>query len=234
MRNKLLLLYLIIAPFIVNGQKIGSETIDESKVKAWVPKFTFEYQGIYHFGDSEMESELILILGIDKDYAQIKSGGWSRDGKSWIWHYENLKNVRIEGNKFYSDKTNGEFVIYNNGIERIKGLKIHESWSPLSDKGEYEIGLKTGLINSNFPGKYPQASMRQLSKEELIQMTKQDLKIMRNEIFARYGFIFKSGGEMDTYFRSQDWYNGQNRDVNNFLTELEKDNLKLIRQIEKK
>jgi hypothetical protein len=55
---------------------------------------------------------------------------------------------------------------------------------------------------------------------------------MRNEIFARYGYKFKSGGEMDKYFKSQDWYSGQHDNVNDFLTELEKENIKLIRQIE--
>ncbi|MDE5422754.1 YARHG domain-containing protein [Ancylomarina sp. DW003] len=233
MRNRLLLLYLIIVPFVVSGQKMGAERIDTSKIKTWEPKFTFEYQSIYHFGDSEMESELILILGIDKDYAQIKTGSWSDDGKLWIWHWENLKSVRVEGSKFYSDKTNGEFVIYESK-ERIKGLKIYESWSPSMEKGEFEIGIQKGLINSNFPGKYPQASMRKLTREELSELSKSNLQIMRNEVFARYGFIFKSGEKMDLYFQNQDWYNGQYKNVNSFLTELEKDNLRLISQLEKR
>jgi len=232
MQKRLLLLYLITIPFFVSGQKIGIETINESKIKTWVPKFIFEYQAVYHFGDSEGESDLILILGMDKNYAQIKTGAWSEDGKSWIWRYENLQNVRIEGSKFYSDKTNGEFVLYSNNNKRIKGLKVHESWSPTTEKGEFEIGIKTGLINSNFLGKYPQASMRELSHEELNGMTKPDLQIMRNEIFARYGFIFKSGEKMDLYFQNQDWYNGQHDQVNAFLTNLEKENIKLIQQIE--
>jgi len=231
MRNRYLLLFLTLIPLVVSGQKIGSERIDESKIKTWVPKFTFEYQSIYHFGDSEMESELILIFGIEKDYAQLKTGNWSDDGKSWIWHWENLKNVRIEGSKFYSNKTNGEFVIYESN-EHIKGLKIYESWSPLMDKGEFEIGIRTGLINSNFPGKYPQASMRILSPEELNEMTKPNLQIMRNEIFARYGYKFNLGGEIDLYFKNQDWYSGQHDNVNAFLTNIEKENIKLIQRIE--
>ena len=56
---------------------------------------------------------------------------------------------------------------------------------------------------------------------------------MRNEIFARYHYKFRPGGAMDTYFKQQDWYSGQHDNVNDFLTELEKANIKLIRQIEK-
>ena len=57
---------------------------------------------------------------------------------------------------------------------------------------------------------------------------------MRNEIFARYGYIFNSGGEMEAYFKKQDWYSAHHSDVNNFLTELEKENIKQIKSIENK
>jgi hypothetical protein len=52
-----------------------------------------------------------LIYSGDKWYAQLVTGDWSPDGKVWIKEYANLKNVRVEGNKFYSDKSNGEFAI---------------------------------------------------------------------------------------------------------------------------
>lgn len=197
-----------------------------------MPKFTIEYQYVYHFGYSEMESYFVLVFGLDKNYAQIKSGSWSDGGKAWIWYYENLTNVRIEGNKFYSNKTNGEFVIYDNGQEKLQGLKVYNSWSGLTENGEYEIGIKSYPITEYYSGKFTQSSLRLLSKDELIKISKSDLKIMRNEIFARYGYKFKTGGEMDLYFKSQNWYSGQHDNVNDFLTDLEKANTKLILQIE--
>lgn len=217
---------------LVTGQVIGFEQIDNSKVTPWNPKLTLEFQYVYHFGESEAESDLIIIFGLDKEYAQIKSGKWSKNGQQWISHYENLTNVRIDGNKFYSDQTNGQFVIYDNGQEKIKGLKVYKPWSGLTENNEYEIGIKSYSIDDYFNGKFTQASKRLLIRDELIKMTKSDLKIMRNEIFARYGYKFQSGGEMEKYFKSQDWYSGQHDNVNDFLTELEKENLKLIQQIE--
>lgn len=219
-------------PTLGIGQRIAFQEIDNSKVISWLPKLTIEYQYVYHFGDSEMESDFILLFGIDQYYAQIKSGTWSNDGKAWIWHYENLTNVRIEGNKFFSDKTNGEFVIYDNGQEKIKGLKVFNSWSGLAENGGYEIGTKSYSVTDYFSGKFTQASLRQLRAEELRKMSKSDLKLIRNEIFARYGFIFKSGGEMNLYFKKQDWYTAQHDNVDKFLTDLEKENIKLIQQIE--
>jgi len=217
---------------LVTGQIIGFEKTDDKKVVPWNPKLIVEYQYVYHFGDSEMESDFILLFGLDKYYGQIKSGTWSDDGKAWVWTYKNLTNIRIEKNKFYSDQTNGEFVIYDNGQEKIKGLKIYNTWSGLTENDEYEIGTKSYPIDDYFNGKFPQASKRLLSKDELMKMKKSDLKIMRNEIFARYGYKFKSGGEMEKYFKNQDWYSGQHDNLNDFLTDLEKENINLIQQIE--
>lgn len=234
MKTKQLIIGLIFSLIsgLVSGQIIGFEKIDDSKVSPWIPKLTIEYQYVYHFGDSEMESDFILLFGLDNYYGQIKSGMWSEDGKSWIWTYKNLTNIRIEKNKFYSDQTHGEFVIYDNGQEKIKGLKIYYSWSGLTEKGEYEIGTKSYPINDYFNGKFTQASKRLLTKDELIKMTKHDLKIMRNEILARYGYKFNPGGQMDNYFKKQGWYSGHHDNVNDFLTELEKENIKLIQQAE--
>jgi hypothetical protein len=231
-KQKILALVLILFQCSIFGQRIGIVEIDNSKVSAWFPKLTIEYQSVYHFGDSEMESDFILLFGLDKYYAQIKSGSWSNDGKSWIWSYKNLTNIRIEGNMFYSDETNGEFVIYDNGQEKIQGLKVNNSWSGLTEAGEYEIGTKSYPVTDYYSGKFTQASLRLLSKDELIKMAKSDLKIMRNEIYARYGYKFKAGGEMDIYFKTQEWYSGQHDNVDNFLTELEKENIKLIMQFE--
>ncbi len=63
-------------------------------------------------------------------------------------------------------------------------------------------------------------------------MTKNELEIMRNEIFARYGLKFSLGGEMDLYFRQQKWYKPQYENVTKFLTQLELGNIELIKEIE--
>lgn len=229
MKTKLIIILSVIQ-FAAFGQE-SFDYIDTALIKQWNPKFQIEYQAVYHFGDSEWESKLILISGLDKWYAQIESGSWSGNGNdlTWVYSYENLTNVRVIGNKFFSDKTNGEFVYYDGKEGRIKGLKVYESWS---GEDRFEIGHQLNSIQSIYSGKFPQASLRLLSAEELQMMSKNDLKIMRNEIFARYGYKFKAGGEMDSYFQQQDWYKKQHDIVNDFLTHLEKENIKLIKEIE--
>ncbi len=216
------------------GQRIGFDIIDDSRVSSWLPKTKAEYQNVYSFGDSEMESSLLLLYSDGKYYAQIWRYKIDESTKrEWFRDFVNLKNVRIEENRFYSDFTNGEFVIYDYGKRKVKGLKVYTSWSGW-EKGIYEIGI-TGAYNLTkyFEGKFAQASFRKLTQAELKKMTKFDLKVMRNEIYARYGYKFKPNSQMDSYFKQQDWYTGWYNNVNNYLTAIEIENIKLIKKYEK-
>jgi hypothetical protein len=118
-------------------------------------------------------------------------------------------------------------------MEMRKGLIVYKPWRSVAQNGEYEIGLYVCPLAQQFQGNYTFATWRLLTKDELVKMTQTDLQIMRNEIYARYGYQFKQGSEMDNYFKKQPWYRGYYRDINNFLTGLEKRNIELIRNIEK-
>ncbi len=76
-------------------------------------------------------------------------------------------------------------------------------------------------------GLYPQASERILTRSDISGITKAELEIMKNEIFARHGLIFKSP-EMSSYFSQQSWYQGLYEDVTSKLTDIEKQNIALL------
>jgi hypothetical protein len=59
------------------------------------------------------------------------------------------------------------------------------------------------------------------------------LAIMRNEIFASYGYIFKNP-EWNKYFRKKEWYKPKHHNVDQYLTDLEKSNIKFIFNYEEK
>ncbi len=219
----------------IYGQRIGFDIIDDSKVSLWMPTTETEYQHAYSFGASEMESTLIILFSEGRYYAQIRKYKMDKS-TNWEWapYFVNLKNVSIQGNRFYSDKTNGEFVIYQPKKQEVKGLKVFKSWSGW-EEGIYEIGVvNDSPVSAYFDGKFTQASLRKLQPEELKGMSKFDLKVMRNEIFARYSYKFKPGGKMDSYFKEYNWYSGWYNNVDEFLTSLEIENIKLIKQFEKK
>ena len=60
----------------------------------------------------------------------------------------------------------------------------------------------------------------------------EDLDIMRNEIFAEYGYKFKTE-KWQKYFSAQPWYNPRYDDVNDLLTEIDKANVELILNVKK-
>lgn len=231
---RIILVYIFIfAISSSQAQIIGSEEIDPSIVRPWQSRSSNEYQGVYHFGDSEVESTLLIIVSGDRAFAQIRSGKFTDDGR-WLPEYENLAEVRIDGNRFFSTKSNGEFVSVREGGSTFTGLKIQKPWSPIPEPGQWEIGVMQPVaFIDNFAGKYPQASAKLLTAADLAKMAAQELRIMRNEIFARYGYRFKAGGEMDRYFSEQPWYQKQFDNVDAFLTGVEKANVSLIQSLEK-
>jgi hypothetical protein len=63
--------------------------------------------------------------------------------------------------------------------------------------------------------------------ESAKQLDSSELRVKRNEIFARYGYKFKSE-ELSTYFSSKEWYEPKYDNVDSLLTELDKQNVKIL------
>jgi serine/threonine-protein kinase len=81
------------------------------------------------------------------------------------------------------------------------------------------------------PGRFPEASTRLLTASDLSRRTPWELRIMRNEIFARHGYIFKTP-DMRSYFAQQPWYSPRHHDVSSRLSAIETRNLKMIKSSE--
>lgn len=74
------------------------------------------------------------------------------------------------------------------------------------------------------------SSERILEYGDIAWMTKEELRIAINEIYARHGRLFKDS-ELQEWFNAQTWYNGRVApdDFNeNVLSQVEKDNIKLM------
>lgn len=80
---------------------------------------------------------------------------------------------------------------------------------------------------------YPEASERYLEPQDVENLSLWELKIMRNEIFASYGYIFKTD-DMRSYFSSQSWYSPGYDDVNSMLSKIERDNIEFIKRYEER
>ena len=65
----------------------------------------------------------------------------------------------------------------------------------------------------------------------LSHLNKQQLRILRNTIFARYGYVFSSN-DMEEHFSGMPWYNGVSRNIQGRLTRTDWLNIALIQSLE--
>ncbi|MEO0896547.1 MAG: NlpC/P60 family protein [Bacteroidota bacterium] len=95
---------------------------------------------------------------------------------------------------------------------------------------------KKALATVRYPGRFPQASQRDLSLSELRSMDPNRLTLMKYEVLARHGYKFTSPS-LQRYFGMQDWYRAMPKEnskkkIIRELTPVEKANIKKIRAIE--
>jgi hypothetical protein len=81
-------------------------------------------------------------------------------------------------------------------------------------------------------GRYPLASQDLLKNDDLEHIPPRELRIIRNEIYARYGYRFKDES-LQTYFAEQKWYKPLFDDVDQYLTPKERTNIEFILEKEK-
>jgi hypothetical protein len=174
------------------------------------------------------KSSSITIYKYNSNGNKIKTTFINGDTPKEINYKYDLNNNLIE----IDDNASGYIYNYEydnlgNWIKEIK--KSSDDTYIIERKIEYysdNEDVNSKKENSR-PGKYQVASERILSNNEIAKMDKYELKLMKNEIFARYGYIFKTA-EMKAYFESQPWYQPKYEDVTSYLSDIEKRNIKLL------
>lgn len=83
----------------------------------------------------------------------------------------------------------------------------------------------------------PESNTKNYTKSELSSLSKSDLRLARNEIYARHGRKFNDKSLQD-YFNGRSWYSGTvdpatfDANINSYLNSYELANLKLIKELE--
>lgn len=116
-----------------------------------------------------------------------------------------------------------EEVIHDEKLDERKVFNANYNYYIINNEGFCKV--EKGRISG--ARLFPQASNRILDISELKNYQKADLDIMRNEIFADHGYIFKTE-KWKKYFQTQYWYTPLFDDVNNKLTIVEKNNIHKI------
>lgn len=101
---------------------------------------------------------------------------------------------------------------------------------------KYEAGYKPVPSSNNSDFICPDSNQRYLTDADLRYLSKSELRIARNEIYARYGRRFSSK-DLQSYFNKKSWYYGYiapNNFNDDWLTKIENANVSLIKKYEAK
>jgi hypothetical protein len=86
--------------------------------------------------------------------------------------------------------------------------------------------LKNVIINGNLV-----ALDRLIERNELFDLSPNDLRILRNTIFAKYGYTFKSP-DLQKHFSKFPWYQAKNANVDIYFSSIDTENISQIQQRE--
>ncbi len=178
-------------------------------------------------GDNKININLQQVNGKEIVGKSIAAGNY-RDIKGTI--EESADAFKIRMMEPGDDKYDGTFDF----TIKKAGMVCSGSWVP-NDKTLKEKVFtcsKKEFIYQPDAGLFPEASQKLLTAEDLENLIKSDLRMMRNAIYARHGYSFKMKDVRSEYDR-EDWYIPVSTDVRNELTAIEKKNEVLIKRYEK-
>ncbi|MCF3109175.1 YARHG domain-containing protein [Niabella sp. CC-SYL272] len=138
-----------------------------------------------------------------------------------------------------------EFTLVKKPFRYNASLMLPEDWEYVDyENGRTQTELYTnedGTVDTSINKVYRAASeevyrlngsTEEFSEKQLKNLKKLDLEIIRNTIFARHGYSFKSKG-VRQFFDQVDWYVPVTNSIDGVLTEVEQKNVALLKRFEK-
>jgi len=96
---------------------------------------------------------------------------------------------------------------------------------------EAQSSMVTGDNNGTTSFGYEVTSTRILTEKDIVGISKSELRIIRNEIYARHGYIFNSA-DLKQHFSKFSWYKPVSADVSASLSDIEKANVAFLKKHE--
>ena len=160
----------------------------------------------------EQRSKLELFIARNEIYARhgyiFKKKNLSKYFSSKEWYRPKKSKIRL------------------NAVE-VYNVKLIKRAERLVKEGHPDGGLKSPSDDSMLPV----SSDRLLTSRDLKGLTKKQLRIARNEIYARHGYIFNSP-DLVRHFNEKSWYHKKSRKVS--LSFIEGKNVMMLRSRERR
>ena len=151
--------------------------------------------------------------------------GKSGDGES----KKNSDSNQVEEQKDNQDADNADDPAGDEGDDQDADNQQQEEQSNDSNSGD------SGETVDDSEYILPESATKALTRADLQGLTKEQLRLARNEIFARHGMIF-GVEDLDTYFSSKSWYKPTVQSSEFYdkveMSLIEEGNIELIQEVE--
>ena len=174
--------------------------------------------------ESEKEESGALIQNEEQALEYLKK--YLEDNNAYIPGHIEFDGLTEQGYNFHGYDDMGDHIATS-------------FWYAVSEDGKIYDGVMGDYVDameSDISVEYilPYSDSQYYTYDEVSQLSLEDLRIARNEIFARYGYIFRDEG-LKEHFERCSWYvptGMSSEEIESSLNDFEKQNLQLIKQCE--
>jgi hypothetical protein len=138
----------------------------------------------------------------------------------YVFNDVNLQNY-FSSRPWYRPRGNNRLVIAE--LSTIERQNID------TIRAQEESKVATRSPQPTWVGRWPGTSVYLIRPDDLLDLSTEDLRLMRNEIYARHGYVFNDP-YLQGYFSGQPWYlpKGSDSQVEAELNPIEKRNIDII------
>ena len=180
------------------------------------------------FGDNKITLMITKVSG-DAVAGRTIVGGNDRPFDGTFTVENGVYSIAAKEPGDHKDDGVFKFTIAKSNANAVAGT--WKANNPKRPEKSYSLERRKFEYKANV-GNWPQASQRLLKPSDVENLMKGELEFMRNEIFARHGYCFNKK-ELRQQFENEDWYVPNTVDIKGYLTDIEKQNIAMIKRYEK-
>lgn len=162
-----------------------------------------------------------IFAGISKAAGILPSDQKKTDSSSYV-----TQSQKRTSDATKSEKSDDSSLVSSTTNEPEESYESSDA----SDESDSDVSANTG---SDYI--LPDADKAYYTRNELSELDAQELRLAKNEIYARHGLLFNDQ-ELQRYFDSKSWYQGSippGKFDDNVLNKYEKENIDLIVSMQK-
>ena len=204
---------------VAGNDRPFSGTITETKNSTGHTIYSFE---VSEPGDHKYDGQFTFVI-----YAGRLKGTWT------AYKDIEIKNRQYDlGKEFFEYDPNAQLRDQKRYIDWGKYIEEKKTYDEYDEHGEMLEWIEKEYASATDKIYEINASNMLLKKEDVENLKKGDLTIIRNTIYARHGYSFKNR-PLRVFFDAQDWYIPVHTDIKADFTELEIKNIQLLLSYEK-